>query len=102
MGNFRANTLAGDWPWSRAAAHLAAQGTPYVDIEPALIRVDTIAAFVAAEPKDGARWSDLPRAKQVGRPVWAKTSIEALEKHCGRPLAPDKRGGEAAALGFVE
>jgi len=40
-------TSAADWPWSSAAAHLAGAGTPHVDLEPALARVDDLAASAA-------------------------------------------------------
>jgi putative transposase len=82
---------AADWPWSSAAAHLAGHGTPYVDVEPALSRIDDF-AFVADEANDEAQWSDLLRAEQVGRPVGAKAWIEDLEKQYGRTFSPPKRG----------
>jgi putative transposase len=81
-----------DRPWSSAAAHLAGHGTPYVDVEPARSRIDDFTAFLAAEPNDEARWSDLPRAEQVGRPVGAKAWIEHLEEQHGRTFSPSKRG----------
>jgi putative transposase len=79
-------------PWSSAAAHLAGSGAPYVDVEPALARIDDFAAFVADEPDDAARWSTLLKAEQVGRPVGAKAWIAGLEKQYGRALSPAKRG----------
>ena len=83
---------AADWPWSSAAAHLAGHSTPYVDVEPALSRIDDFAAFVADEASDQARWSDLLRAEQVGRPVGAKAWIEDLEKQYGRTFSLSNRG----------
>jgi putative transposase len=83
---------AADWPWSSARAHFAGRGTPHVDVEPALARIDDFAAFVAAEPDDAARWTDVLRAEQIGRPVGAKAWIEGLEKQYGRSFSPAKRG----------
>jgi len=83
---------AGDRPWSSAAAHLAGRSTPHVTVEPALARIDDFAAFVAAEPTDAGRWSDLLRAEQVGRPVGAKAWIEDREKQHGRTFSLAKRG----------
>ncbi len=83
---------AADWPWSSAAAHLAGQSPPYVDVEPALLRIDDFAAFVAAGPNDAARWSDLLKAEQVGRPVGAKAWIEDLEKQHRRTFSQARRG----------
>ncbi len=83
---------AADWPWSSVSARLAGSGTPYVDVEPALARIDDFAAFVADAPDDAARWSTLLKAEQVGRPVGAKAWIEGLEKQYGRTFSPAKRG----------
>jgi putative transposase len=88
----RLTATAAEWPWSSTAAHLAGRGTPYVDVEPALARIDDFAAFVAHEPDDAARWSTLLKAEQVGRPVGAKAWIADLEKQHGRALSPAKRG----------
>jgi putative transposase len=83
---------AADWPWSSTAAHLAGSGAPYVDVEPALARIDDFAAFFTEKPDDAARWSTLLKAEQVGRPVGAKAWIADLEKQHGRALSPAKRG----------
>jgi putative transposase len=85
---------AADWPWSSVAAHLAGSDTPYVDVKPALARIDDFAAFVADEPDDAARRSTLLKAEQVGRPVGAKVWIADLEKWHGRALSPAKRGSK--------
>jgi putative transposase len=79
-------------PWSSARAHIAGCDTPYVDVASALARIDDFTAFVAAEPTDAGRWSDLLKAEQVGRPVGAKAWIEALEKQHHRSQLPTKRG----------
>jgi putative transposase len=83
---------ASDWPWSSARAHIAGCDTPYVDVAPALARIDDFAAFVAAEPTDAGRWSVLLKAEQVGRRVGAKAWIEALEEQHGRRYLSAKRG----------
>jgi putative transposase len=85
-------TAASDWPWSSAQAHIAGCDTPYVDVAPALARIDDFTAFVAGESTDAGRWSDLLKAEQVGRPVGAKAWIEALEKQHARSFLPAKRG----------
>jgi hypothetical protein len=64
----------------------------YVSVDPALSRIDDFAAFVAAEANDEARWSELPRAEQIGRPVGAKAWIEDLEKQHVRTFSPARRG----------
>ena len=83
---------AGDWPWSSARAHIARQDTPYVDVAPALARIDDFAAFVAADQDDEATWSEVLEAELIGRPVGTKAWVESLEKQLGRSLSPQKRG----------
>ena len=83
---------AADWPWSSARAHLAGSDTRQVTVGPALSRIDDFAAFVAGEPNDDPRWSEVLQAELIGRPVGAKTWVEALEKTLNRTLSPKRRG----------
>ena len=71
---------------------MPAAGTPYVDVAPLLARIDDFAAFIVADRDDAARWSDLLKAEQIGRPVGAKAWIDSLEKQHGRAFSPAKRG----------
>ena len=92
----------GDWPWSSARAHLARQSTPYVDVEPALSRIDDVAAFLSltGEPHIEAQWSDVLKAEQIGRPVGAKAWIQQLEQQHQKSFSPRRRG-PARARGWA-
>ena len=79
---------AADWPWSSARAHIMGQDTPYVTVGPALSRIDDFAAFVATDPGDDARWTEVLKAELIGRPVGARRWVENLEKTLGRTLSP--------------
>ena len=83
---------ATDWPWSSARAHVMRQDTPYVTVAPALSRIDDFAAFMAGDPGEDGRWTQVLRAELIGRPVGARAWVEGLEKTLGRTLSPQKRG----------
>ncbi len=89
----------GDWPWSSARAHLARESTPYVDVEPALSRIDDFAAFLSltGEPHIEPQWSDVLKAELIGRPVGAKAWIQQLEQQHQKPFAPRRRGPKPKA-----
>jgi putative transposase len=71
---------------------LAGASTAYVDVRPALARIDDFAAFMAPEPEAATRWSDLLKSDLLGRPIGAKAWIEPLENEHGKMLSPGKRG----------
>jgi len=88
---------AGDWPWSSTRAHIARESTAYVDVEPALSRVDDFAAFVTGEPHGGAQWSAVLKAELIGRPVGGEAWIRQLEGQFQRPFSPRRRGPKPKA-----
>jgi putative transposase len=83
---------AADWPWASTRAHMAGQSTAHVDVQPALSRVGDFAAFLAEDPRDGARWAEVLGAEMIGRPVGAEAWVRRLEAELGRAFSPGRRG----------
>ena len=83
---------AADWPWASTREHIARQSTAHVDVEPALSRVGDFAAFLADDPPDAARWSEVLKAEAIGRPVGAEAWVRRLEAELGRTFSPGRRG----------
>ena len=81
-----------DWEWASTRAHILGQDTKHVLVAPALSRVGDFAAYLKDVPETDSRWTDVPKAEFIGRPVGAKAWIEGLEAASGRKLGPQKRG----------
>ncbi len=82
---------AQDYPWSSAAAHLAAQDDRLAKTGPLLALVDDWAEFL----EDGLEASAaeaLRRHERSGRPLGGESFLAALERRLGRTLAPQRRG----------
>ena len=88
---------AGDWPWSSTRAHISRKSTAYVDVEPALSRIDDFAAFASAEPESEGQWSRVLKAELIGRPVGAKAWVERWERELDKSFSPRKRGPKPKA-----
>jgi putative transposase len=94
---------APDWPWSSTPAHIAGRSTPYVDVAPALARIDDFAAYVSGEDRDvDARWSAVLKAEVIGRPVGAPDWVRQWEQRLGQNFSPRKRGPKPRAVSSVE
>ncbi len=87
----RLTRRAQDYPWSSAAAHLAAQDDRLAKTGPLLALVDDWAEFL----EDGLEASAaeaLRRHERSGRPLGGEPFLAALERRLGRSLAPQRRG----------
>lgn len=82
---------AEDWPWSSAAAHLAARDDRLVRVAPVLDRFPGFAALLATNPDDPA-FRALRAAETTGRPLGSPGFIAELERRLNRPLAPRRPG----------
>jgi len=79
------------WRWSSAAAHVAGNDDPLVQVAPILERVEDWRGFLAAGAGDDYERL-LERHGSTGRPLGPKRFVAMLEKALGRVLRPRKRG----------
>ena len=82
---------AQDYPWSSAAAHLAAQDDRLAKTGPLLALVDDWAEFLD-DGLEASAAEALRRHERSGRPLGGESFLAALERRLGRTLAPQRRG----------
>lgn len=85
---------AQEWPWSSAAAHLAAQDDELVKVQPVLDRYGDFSTLLATDQDHG--YLKLRQSETTGRPLGSEAWIERLERQTGKTLRPQKRGPKAA------
>jgi putative transposase len=90
---------AQDWPWSSVAAHLKGESNRYVDVKPALSRIEDFGAWLSPSNGDAffgdaAEWTRVLRAEIIGRPVGADEWIKQLEGQYNLTLRPKRRGAK--------
>ena len=84
-------SLAADWRWSSARAHLCGQDDCLVKVAPLLAMVaDWNALLDSAVPEE--ELAELRRHVRTGRPLGDETFVGRLEEMVGRTLKPQKRG----------
>ena len=84
-------TVARDWPWSSARAHLTGRSDALVDVRPLLNRApDWQGLLDSALPQ--ADWEAIRRGERTGRPLGAAQFVARIEAQLGRTLAPQKPG----------
>jgi len=80
-----------DWPWSSAAAHLAAGDDALVTVRPLLELVPDWEAFIGGA--DDENLNELLRAHaSTGRPLGTDAFVESLERRLVRSLKRKKPG----------
>ena len=80
-----------DWPWSSAAAHVAAKDDLLVQVRPLLDTVTDWPTFLSDE-EEAAELDLLRRHARTGRPLGDPGFVARLETMLGRNLLPGKRG----------
>jgi putative transposase len=84
-------SLAADWRWSSARAHLCGQDDRVAKVAPLLGMVADWNAFLdSAVPEE--ELTELRRHVRTGRPLGDETFVGRLEEMVGRTLKPQKRG----------
>ncbi len=81
----------GDYPWSSAAAHLAAKDDSLVQVQPLLDEIGDWQAYLALDVEEEDAVA-LRLHERTGRPLGSKDFLGKLEAQLGRELLPRKRG----------
>jgi hypothetical protein len=76
-------SLAEDWPWSSARAHLAGEDDKLATVAPLRALIPNFPALLTA-PTDPATMARIERTPTIGRPLGAPEWIAALERQLGR------------------
>ena len=79
------------WPWSSAAAHVAARDDGIVNVKPLLQRVPDWHEFLT-EGLDADETASLRRHERTGRPLGEAAFLDRIEKKLGRSVRPAKAG----------
>jgi len=86
------------WRWSSARAHLEGRDDPLVQVAPLLELVPDWRRTLAEDPAE-EQLEALRRHARTGRPLGGERFLEALERHFGRRLSPQKRGPKPKGKG---
>jgi len=84
-------SVAEEYPWSSARAHVTGENDALVKVQPLLHMVDDWQQFLSGDVSD-KEYQLLQRHERTGRPLGSKHFIEQLEKTLSRILTPQKGG----------
>ncbi|MDQ6951339.1 MAG: hypothetical protein Q9M26_06720, partial [Mariprofundales bacterium] len=88
-------TLAEEYTWSSARAHLAGRDDKLVKVSPMLDRVASWQAYLESD-LDDATMHALRMYSKTGRPLGDDSFVDQLESKLGKVLRPLKQGRKCA------
>ena len=93
-------TLAEDYEWSSARAHIRKEPHPLLSSCPLEIAIEDWAAYLGQEdsPEDTKK---IVEHEHTGRPLGSEDFVKRLEALTGRVLAPKRRGRKKSENGIV-